>query len=77
MDLTRTEYLLLEYFLTNPRQVLSRSVVFDRVWGCDIASTSKVLDVYVCYLRRKMEAAGESRLLHTVRSVGYVLREDE
>ena len=77
MDLTRTEYLLLEYFLTNPRKVLSRSVVFDRVWGCDIASTSKVLDVYVCYLRRKMEAAGESRLLHTVRSVGYVLREDE
>ena len=77
MDLTRTEYLLLEYFLTNPRKVLSRSVVFDRVWGCDIASTSKVLDVYVSYLRRKMEAAGESRLLHTVRSVGYVLREDE
>ena len=76
MDLTRTEYLLLECFLMNPRQVLSRGVVFDRVWGCDIASTSKVLDVYVCYLRRKMEAAGEPRLLHTVRSVGYVLRED-
>jgi two-component system, OmpR family, response regulator MprA len=76
MDLTRTEYLLLEYFLTNPRKVLSRSIVFDRVWGCDIASTSKVLDVYVCYLRRKMEAGGEPRLLHTVRSVGYVLRED-
>ena len=77
MDLTRTEYLLLEFFLTNPRKVLSRSVAFDRVWGCDIASTSKLLDVYVCYLRRKMEAAGEPRLLHTVRSVGYVLREDE
>jgi two-component system, OmpR family, response regulator MprA len=76
MDLTRTEYLLLECFLMNPRQVLSRGVVFDRVWGYDIASTSKVLDVYVCYLRRKMEAAGEPRLLHTVRSVGYVLRED-
>jgi two-component system, OmpR family, response regulator MprA len=77
MELTRTEYLLLEYFLTNPRKVLSRSLVFDRVWGYDVASTSKVLDVYVCYLRRKMEAAGEPRLLHTVRSVGYVLREDE
>lgn len=77
MDLTRTEYLLLEYFLTNPRKVLSRSTIFDRVWGCDIASSSKVLDVYVCYLRRKMETGGESRLLHTIRSVGYVLREDE
>jgi two-component system response regulator MprA len=76
LDLTRTEYLLLECFLLNPRKVLSRGVVFDRVWACDIASTSKVLDVYVCYLRRKMEAAGEPRLLHTVRSVGYVLRED-
>jgi two-component system, OmpR family, response regulator MprA len=76
MDLTRTEYLLLEYFLTNARKVLSRSIVFERIWGCDIASTSKVLDVYICYLRRKMEADGESRLLHTVRSVGYVLRED-
>jgi two-component system, OmpR family, response regulator MprA len=76
MDLTRTEYLLLEYFLTNPRKVLSRSIVFERVWGWDIASTSKVLDVYICYLRRKMEADGEPRLLHTVRSVGYVLRED-
>jgi two-component system, OmpR family, response regulator MprA len=76
MDLTRTEYLLLEYFLTNPRKVLSRSVAFERVWGCDMASTSKVLDVYVCYLRRKMEAGGEPRLLHTVRSVGYILRED-
>jgi two-component system response regulator MprA len=75
MDLTRTEYLLLEYFLSNPRRVLSRSVLFDRIWGCDIASTSKVLDVYMCYLRRKLEAAGEPRLLHTVRSVGYVLRE--
>lgn len=77
LELTRTEYLLLEYFLTNPRRVLSRSVVFDRVWGSDAASTSKVLDVYVCYLRRKLEAEGESRLLHTVRGVGYVLREQE
>jgi two-component system response regulator MprA len=76
MALTRTEYLLLEYFLTNPRKVLSRSSVFERIWGCDVASTSKVLDVYICYLRHKMEADGESRLLHTVRSVGYVLRED-
>ncbi len=77
MDLTRTEYLLLEYLLTNPRKVLSRSVIFDRVWGYDIPASSKVLDVYVCYLRRKMESAGEPRLLHTVRSVGYVLREKE
>lgn len=77
LELTRTEYLLLEYFLTNPRRVLARSVVFDRVWGCEAASTSKVLDVYVCYLRRKMEANGEPRLLHTVRGVGYVLREQE
>ena len=75
MELTRTEYLLLEYFLTNPRRVLARSIVFDRIWGREMAPASKLLDVYVCYLRRKMEAGGEPRLLHTVRSVGYVLRE--
>lgn len=75
LDLTRTEYLLLEYFLANPRRVLSRSMIFDRVWGYDLAASSKVLDVYVSYVRRKLEADGEPRLIHTVRSVGYVLRE--
>jgi two-component system response regulator MprA len=76
LDLTRTEYALLEYLLTNPRKVLTRSLVLEHVWGYDLAVSSKVLDVYVCYLRRKMEAGGEPRLIHTVRSVGYVLRED-
>jgi two-component system response regulator MprA len=75
LDLTRTEYLLLEYLLTNPRRVLSRSMLFEQVWGYDLASSSKSLDVYVSYLRRKLEADGEPRLIHTVRSVGYVLRE--
>jgi two-component system, OmpR family, response regulator MprA len=77
LDLTRTEYLLLEYFLTNPRKVLSRSMIFERVWGYDLAKSSKSLDVYVSYLRRKLEADDEPRLIHTVRSVGYVLREPE
>ncbi len=75
LDLTRTEYLLLEYLLANPRMVLSRGMIFDRVWGYDMTASSKVLDVYVSYLRRKLEACGEPRLIHTVRSVGYVLRE--
>jgi two-component system response regulator MprA len=75
LDLTRTEYLLLEYLLTNPRRVLSRSMIFEQVWGYDLATSSKSLDVYVSYLRRKLEANGEPRLIHTVRSVGYVLRE--
>jgi two-component system response regulator MprA len=75
LDLTRTEYLLLEYLLTNPRRVLSRSMIFEQVWGYDLAASSKSLDVYVSYLRRKLEAGGEPRLIHTVRSVGYVLRE--
>jgi two-component system response regulator MprA len=77
LELTRTEYLLLELLLSNPRRVLSRHVIFERVWGYDFAASSKVLDVYVSYLRRKLEAAGEARLVHTVRSVGYVLREAE
>jgi two-component system response regulator MprA len=77
LELTRTEYLLLELLLTNPRRVLSRHVIFERVWGYDFAASSKVLDVYVSYLRRKLEADGEPRLVHTVRSVGYVLREAE
>ena len=75
LDLTRTEYLLLEYFLTNPRKALSRIMIFERVWGYDLTQSSKTLDVYVSYLRRKLEADGEPRLIHTVRSVGYILRE--
>src|SRR4051795_2938583 len=74
LTLTRTEFALLELFLRNPRQVLTRSVIFDRVWGYDFGPASNSLEVYVGYLRRKTEAAGEPRLLHTVRGVGYVLR---
>ena len=74
IELTRTEYLLLELFLTHPRQVLTRAQIFDRVWGYDFGPASNSLEVYVGYLRRKTEAEGESRLLHTVRGVGYVLR---
>jgi two-component system response regulator MprA len=73
--LTRTEYLLLELFMRNPRRVLTRSVILDRVWGYDFGPNSNSLEVYMGYLRRKTEASGESRLLHTVRGVGYVLRE--
>jgi two-component system, OmpR family, response regulator MprA len=75
VELTRTEFLLLELFLLNPRQVLPRSLIFDRVWGYDFGPTSNSLEVYVGYLRRKLEADGEERLLHTVRGVGYALRE--
>ena len=74
LELTRTEFLLLELFLHHPRQVLTRSQIFDRVWGYDFGPASNSLEVYVGYLRRKTEAAGEPRLLHTVRGVGYVLR---
>ena len=73
--LTRTEYLLLELFMRNPRRVLTRSVILDRVWGYDFGPNSNSLEVYMGYLRRKTEASGESRLLHTIRGVGYVLRE--
>jgi two-component system, OmpR family, response regulator MprA len=75
IELTRTEFLLLELFLRNPRQVLTRSLIFERVWGYDFGPTSNALEVYIGYLRRKTEADGESRLIHTVRGVGYVLRE--
>ena len=75
VDLTRTEFLLLELFLLNPRQVLPRSLIFERVWGYDFGPTSNSLEVYVGYLRRKLEAAGEERLIQTVRGVGYALRE--
>jgi two-component system, OmpR family, response regulator MprA len=74
IELTRTEFSLLELFLRNPRQVLTRSVIFDRVWGYDFGPASNSLEVYVGYLRRKTESVGEPRLLHTVRGVGYVLR---
>ncbi|WP_113704240.1 response regulator transcription factor [Nonomuraea lactucae] len=74
LDLTRTEYLLMELFLTHPRQVLTREQILGEVWGFDFEPASNSLDVYVMYLRRKTEAAGEPRLIHTVRGVGYVLR---
>jgi two-component system response regulator MprA len=76
IDLTRTEFLLLELFLRHPRQVLTRSLIFENVWGYDFGPTSNSLEVYMGYLRRKTEAGGEPRVLHTVRGVGYVLREE-
>ena len=75
IELTRTEFALLELFLLNPRQVLTRSLIFERVWGYDFGANSNSLDVYVGYLRRKTEAGGKPRLIHTVRGVGYALRE--
>jgi len=74
-ELTRTEYALLELFLRNPRQVLTRGLIRERVWHYDFGPTSNPLEVYISYLRRKTEAAGEPRLIHTVRGVGYKLRE--
>jgi two-component system response regulator MprA len=73
LELTRTEHRLLELFLRNPEQVLPRDVIYERVWGFDISLTSNSLDVYVGYLRRKTEEAGEPRLIHTVRGVGFML----
>jgi two-component system response regulator MprA len=75
IELTRTEFSLLELFLLNPRQVLTRSVIFERVWGYDFGFSSNSLDVYIGYLRRKTEAADRPRLIQTVRGVGYALRE--
>jgi two-component system response regulator MprA len=74
IELTRTEFSLLELFLRNPRQVLTRSVIFERVWGYDFGFASNSLDVYIGYLRRKTEAGDEHRLIQTVRGVGYALR---
>jgi two-component system response regulator MprA len=74
IELTRTEFLLLELLLRHPRQVLTRAAISDHVWGYDFGPASNSLEVYVGYLRRKTEAAGEPRLVHTVRGVGYVLR---
>jgi two-component system, OmpR family, response regulator MprA len=76
-DLTAKEYELLELFLRNPRQVLTRDVIFDRVWGYDFGGESNIIEVYVRYLRQKTEIGGLPRLIHTVRGVGYVLREEE
>ena len=74
LELTRTEFLLLELLMSHPRQVLTRTIIFDRVWGYDFGPSSNSLEVYIGYLRRKTEAGGERRLVHTVRGVGYVLR---
>ncbi|MGI8901552.1 MAG: response regulator transcription factor [Nocardioides sp.] len=75
MELTRTEFALLEMFLRRPRRVLERSFILEEVWGYDFPTTANSLEVYVGYLRRKTEADGEARLIHTVRGVGYVLKE--
>jgi two-component system response regulator MprA len=75
IELTRTEFGLLELFLRNPRQVLTRTIIFERVWGYDFGASSNSLDVYIGYLRRKTEAHGDPRLIQTVRGVGYALRE--
>ena len=76
IDLTRTEFSLLEYFLRHPRQVLTRGQLFDHMWGYDPGPGSKALDVHLGYLRRKLEQDGEPRLLHNVRGVGFVLRRE-
>ena len=76
LQLTRTEFNLLELFLRNPRQVLTRSQIYERVWGYYFGATSNALWVYIGYLRRKLEEGGEPRLLQTVRGVGYALREE-
>jgi two-component system response regulator MprA len=75
IELTRTEFALLEMFLRRPKRVLERSFILEEVWGYDFPTTANSLEVYVGYLRRKTEADGEPRLIHTVRGVGYVLKE--
>jgi two-component system response regulator MprA len=75
VELTRTEFTLLEMFLRRPRRVLERSFILEEVWGYDFPTTANSLEVYVGYLRRKTETEGEPRLIHTVRGVGYVLKE--
>jgi len=76
IELTAKEYELLELFLRHPRQVLTRDQIFDRVWGYDFGGESNIIEVYIRYLRQKVEAPDEPKLLHTVRGVGYVLREE-
>lgn len=75
IDLSPTEYELLALFMRRPRQVLTRDIIMDRVWGLDFEGSTNVMEVYIGYLRSKLEAAGESRLIQTVRGVGYVLKE--
>ncbi|MFZ6029737.1 MAG: response regulator transcription factor [Chloroflexota bacterium] len=75
ISLTAKEYELLELFMRNPRQVLTRDMIFDRVWGYDFGGESNIIEVYMRYLRQKLEVSDETRLLHTVRGMGYVLRE--
>jgi two-component system response regulator MprA len=75
VELTKTEFDLLELLMQNARIVLNRDVIYDRIWGFDFETTSNSLDVYIGYLRRKTEQGGEPRLIHTVRGVGYVVRE--
>ena len=75
ISLTAKEYELLELFLRHPRQVLTRDMIFDRVWGYDFGGESNIIEVYIRYLRQKLEASNEQRLIHTVRGMGYVLRE--
>ncbi|MGA2110967.1 MAG: response regulator transcription factor [Anaerolineales bacterium] len=77
IDLTAKEYDLLELFMRHPRQVLTREIIYDRVWGYDFGGESNIIEVYVRYLRQKISADAEPRLIHTVRGVGYVLREEE
>ncbi|WP_298820336.1 response regulator transcription factor [Chloroflexus sp.] len=76
VELTAKEYDLLELFMRHPNQVLTRDIIYDRVWNYDFGGESNIIEVYVRYLRQKLEANGEPRLIHTVRSVGYILRED-
>lgn len=77
ISLTAKEYELLDLFMMHPRQVLTRDVIFDRVWGYDFGGESNIIEVYIRYLRQKLEEEGEPRLLHTVRGMGYVLREPD
>jgi two-component system response regulator MprA len=77
ISLTAKEYELLDLFMLHPRQVLTRDVIFDRVWGYDFGGESNIIEVYIRYLRQKLEEDGEPRLLHTVRGMGYVLREPD
>ncbi len=77
IDLTAKEYELLELFMRHPRQVLTREMIYDDVWGYDFGGESNIIEVYVRYLRQKLEQGDEGRILHTVRGMGYVLREEE
>jgi DNA-binding response OmpR family regulator len=74
IELTKKEFDLLEYFMVHPNQVISQELLLERVWGFDFNGTSNVVEVYIGYLRRKLEAHNKKRLIHTVRSIGYILR---